>query len=89
MLKEETPFCCIRCGKPFGVRSTIERVIAALAGKHWMFKEAPQRLDLVRMCDDCRVAVVTEQEFDPHAAPRAPVRTTEDYLRDANKKPDS
>ena len=89
VLKEETPFCCIRCGKPFGVRSTIERVIAALAGKHWMFKEAPQRLDLVRMCDDCRVAVVTEQEFDPHAAPRAPVRTTEDYLRDANKKPDS
>lgn len=88
VLKEEMPFCCIRCGKPFGVRSTIERVIAALEGRHWMFKEASQRLDLVRMCDDCRVAFVTEQEFDPHAAPRAPVRTTDDYLRDAKKKPD-
>lgn len=89
VLKEEMPFCCIRCGKPFGVRSTIERVIAALEGKHWMFKEASHRLDLVRMCDDCRVAFVTEQEFDPHAAPRPPVRTTDDYLREAKKKPDS
>jgi len=89
VLKEEMPFCCIRCGKPFGVKSTIERVIGALEGKHWMFKEASQRLDLVRMCDDCRVAFVTEQEFDPHAAPRAPVRTTDDYLREAKKKPDS
>jgi ferredoxin len=25
VLKEEEPFCCIRCGKPFGVKSTIER----------------------------------------------------------------
>jgi hypothetical protein len=89
VLKEEAPFCCIRCGRPFGVRSTIERVIAALEGKHWMFKDAPQRLDLVRMCDDCRVAFVTEQEFDPHAVPRAPLRTTDDYLRDAKKKPDA
>jgi len=90
VLKEETPFCCIRCGKPFGVRSTIERVIAALEGKHWMFKDAPERLDLVRMCDDCRVAFVTEHEFDPHATPRAPVRTTDDYLRErqSNKKTD-
>jgi len=88
VLKEETPFCCIRCGKPFGVRSTIERVVAALEGRHWMFKDAPERLDLVRMCDDCRVAFVTEQEFDPHATPRAPVRTTDDYLREreSNKK---
>jgi ferredoxin len=90
VLKEETPFCCIRCGKPFGVRSTIERVIAKLESKHWMFKDAPERLDLVRMCDDCRVAFVTEREFDPHAAPRAPVRTTDDYLREreAKKKSD-
>ena len=26
VLKEEEPFCCIRCSKPFGVKSTIERV---------------------------------------------------------------
>ena len=86
VLKEEIPFCCIRCGKPFGVRSTIERVIAALEGKHWMFKDAPERLDLVRMCDNCRVGFVTEREFDPHAPARAPLRTTDDYLRERAQK---
>jgi ferredoxin len=82
VLKDEAPFCCIRCHKPFGVRSTIEKVIAKLADKHWMFKDSPERLELIKMCDDCRVAYVTEREFDPHAAPRAPARTTDDYLRE-------
>lgn len=82
VIKEEQPFCCLRCGKPFGVRSTIERVAAKLEGKHWMYKGTPSRLDVIKMCDDCRVAVVTEQDFDPYGAkPRPPVRTTEDYLR--------
>ncbi|HTB03616.1 MAG TPA: 4Fe-4S dicluster domain-containing protein, partial [Bradyrhizobium sp.] len=35
ILKEEEPFCCIRCSKPFGVKSAIERVVAKLEGKHW------------------------------------------------------
>ena len=83
VLKEEQPFCCIRCGKPFGVKSTIERVVAKLEGNHWMFKDTPKRLDVIKMCDDCRVAVVSEQDFDPYGSPpRAPVRTTEDYLRE-------
>jgi ferredoxin len=82
VLKEEIPYCCIRCGKPFGVKSTVERVVAKLADTHWMFKDSPERLDLIRMCDDCRVAFVTEREFDPHAAPRAAARMTEDYLRE-------
>jgi ferredoxin len=86
VLKEETPFCCIRCGKAFGVRSTIERVVAKLADKHWMFKESPERLDLIRMCDDCRVAFVSEKEFDPYGPPRTPVRTTDDYLRERDEK---
>ena len=82
VLKEEQPFCCIRCGKPFGVKSTIERVAAKLEGKHWMFKDAAKRLDVIKMCDDCRVVVVTEQDFSPYGSPpRAPPRTTEDYLR--------
>jgi ferredoxin len=83
LLKEEEPFHCVRCGKPFGVKSTIERVTAKLAGKHWMFADSGQRLELIKMCEDCRVIVVTEQEFDPHGAPaRAGPRTTEDYLRE-------
>jgi ferredoxin len=83
ILKEEEPFCCIRCGKPFGVRSTIERVTAKLEGQHWMYRGGPDRLDLIKMCDDCRVAVISEQDFDPYGAPpRAHPRTTEDYLRE-------
>jgi ferredoxin len=83
VLKEEEPFCCIRCGKPFGVKSTIERVAAKLESTHWMYKDTPKRLDVIKMCDDCRVAVVSEQDFDPYGSPpRAPPRTTDDYLRE-------
>ena len=55
VLKEEEPFCCIRCGKPFGVKSAIERVAAKLEGKHWMFQNSAKRLDVIKMCADCRV----------------------------------
>jgi ferredoxin len=83
VLKQEPPFACIRCGKPFGVKSTIERVTAKLAGKHWMYTDAPKRLDVLKMCDDCRIAVISEQDFDPYGAPpRQPVRTTQDYLNE-------
>jgi ferredoxin len=83
VLKEEEPFCCIRCGKPFGVKSTIERVIEKLAGRHWMYAKDSRRIDVLRMCEDCRVAVVTEEGFDPHGAPPRPsLRTTDDYLRE-------
>jgi ferredoxin len=90
ILKSEQPFCCIRCSKPFGVRSIIERVTAKLAEKHWMFKGANQRLELIKMCDECRVTVVSEQNLDPYGPPRAPLRTTDDYLREraAFKKDD-
>ena len=61
VLKQEEPFRCIRCGKPFGVKSTIERVIAKLEGKHWMFQgNGASALDVIKMCDDCRVAAMTE-----------------------------
>jgi len=83
ILKQEEPYPCIRCGKPFGVRSTIERVLAKLDGTHWMYQQSPARLDLIKMCDDCRVVTVTQEGFDPHAAaPRPRLRTTDDYLRE-------
>ena len=86
VLKEEAPFACIRCGKPFGVKSTIERVAAKLADKHWMYKGAPKRLDVLKMCDDCRIAVISEEDFDPYGGPaRKPVRTTQDYLKERDE----
>jgi ferredoxin len=83
VIKQEEPYVCIRCGKPFGVKSSVERVIASLEGKHWMFKDSKKRLDVIRMCADCRVGAMAEEDFDPFAGPGRPiVRTTEDYLRE-------
>jgi ferredoxin len=82
ILKEEEPFCCIRCGKPFGVKSTIERVVAKLEGNHWMYTGASGRLDVIKMCEDCRVGFVAEQGFDPYGAQSQTIRTTDDYLRE-------
>jgi ferredoxin len=91
VLKQEEPFRCIRCDKPFGTKSTIERVIAKLEGKHWMFqsqaKTRVSRLDMLKMCEDCRVVAATEAEVDPYGAPVRPnVRTTEDYLREREER---
>ncbi|MCC6887038.1 MAG: 4Fe-4S dicluster domain-containing protein [Hyphomicrobiales bacterium] len=91
VLKEEEPFRCIRCDKPFGTRSTVERVIAKLEGKHWMFQGAasgqPSRLDMLKMCEDCRAVTATEAEFDPYGAPPRPLaRTSEDYLREREER---
>ena len=88
VVKEEEPFHCISCGKAFGVKSTIERVTAKLEGKHWMFKGQAKRLDILKMCEDCRVIAMTEESFDPYGAPERPKpRTTEDYLREREEKP--
>jgi ferredoxin len=82
ILKEEEPFCCIRCSKPFGVKSTIERVIAKLEDKHWMYTGSPGRLDVIKMCADCRVGFVAEQGFESYGVASPAVRTTDDYLRE-------
>jgi ferredoxin len=60
MLNEETPFLCIRCGKPFATRKMMDTMTAKLKG-HWMFEtaEAQQR---VRMCGDCRVRDVFQDK---------------------------
>jgi len=90
ILKQEEPFNCIRCGKPFGVKSTIERVAAKLEGRHWMYQNAPARLDVIKMCENCRVAAVTEEAFDPYGTPARPkARTTDDYLRERERKPEN
>jgi ferredoxin len=88
VLKEEEPFLCIACNKPFGTKSSIDRVLAKLGDKHWMFQGAnARRLDVIKMCADCRVEAVVNEGFDPHGAPQRPaVMTTEDYLRARDAK---
>ena len=88
IIKEEEPALCIRCNKPFGVKSTIDRIAAKLDGRHWMYPAGDKRLDVVRMCADCRVIIMSEQQFDPFAGvpERAPPRTTDDYLRKRETK---
>ena len=82
VMKQEEPFCCTRCAKPFGVKSTVERIVKKLEGQHWMFTgENASRLDLIRMCDTCRVEMMTNEKFDPYAGPaRKGPKTSEDYI---------
>lgn len=83
VLKEgEEPFCCVGCDIPFVVKSTIEHVVAKLEGSHWMYPGSSRRVDLTRMCEDCRLIAVSAEGFDPYAAPGRSVRTTDDYLRE-------
>jgi len=90
VIKREDPFLCIRCGKPFGVKSSVERVAAKLEGKHWMYKDSKERLDVVKMCADCRVNVMAEESFDPFGTPARPrLRTTDDYLRERKNEGES
>ncbi|MEM6846688.1 MAG: 4Fe-4S binding protein [Pseudomonadota bacterium] len=81
VLHEEEPFACIECGKLFGVKSTIERIVEKLEGKHWMFKGS-NNARLIQMCDDCRVNAQYHQDASPFRMGQKPqVRTTEDELR--------
>lgn len=80
VLHEEEPFPCVECGTPFGVKSTIERIVEKLEGKHAMFATS-DAARLIRMCDDCRVNAQFHQDNNPFAgADRPQVRTSEDYF---------
>lgn len=80
-VKEEEPFCCIRCAKPFGTKSSVERVVSKLRG-HWMYTgEHARRLDAIKMCEQCRVEAALNEGFDPYeGAPRPRPRTADDYI---------
>lgn len=77
-IKQEEPYPCLSCGKPFGARSSVERIVAKLSEKHWMFSGSnARRIDVIRMCEDCRVEAVMNESFDPHQAPARPLPRTE------------
>ena len=87
VVKEEEPFECVSCGKPFASKSTINKMLESLADKHWMFQG--DRMERLKMCEDCRVQSVFE-ENDPHmtTGQRPVLRTTDDYLRAREKGED-
>ena len=75
----EEPFECIQCGKPFGVASTINRIVEKLENQHWMYTKS-DNVQLIKMCDDCRVKAQFHGDTAPMAgAARPRVRTSDDY----------
>ena len=78
-LHSEEPFECISCNRPFGVKSTINRIVSKLENNHWMYQDS-KKLDLVKMCDDCRVNAQYHDENSPFKYGEKPkIRTTDDY----------
>ena len=76
---EDTPFECTSCGKPFGSSKSIERVISKLAD-HSMFQQSA-RTDMLKMCEDCRVEAMFDQNDKVmEMRDRPKPRTTDDYL---------
>ena len=54
VLREDSPFHCVSCGKPFATTAVIGRMQLRLAG-HSMYQDPKARRRLL-MCGDCRVA---------------------------------
>jgi ferredoxin len=65
---ESTPFCCIRCAKPFGSLQMINNMLAKMGG-HPAFAG---HLDRLRMCGDCRVIDMMKSGDSDRVAGRMP-----------------
>ena len=84
IVKEEDPFECVKCGKPFGVKSSISKMVEQLTG-HSMFSDE-NALDRIKMCPDCRVVDIFDEPDTPLAgAPKPKTRTAEDYLKERDE----
>ncbi|MBM3569709.1 MAG: 4Fe-4S dicluster domain-containing protein [Alphaproteobacteria bacterium] len=78
LVKDEEPLACLRCGKPFAARSSVERMIGQLAS-HPMFAGDDRAKRRLLMCADCRVVDHFEGKQPLAAGERPRPRTTEDY----------
>ena len=84
IVKEEDPFECVKCGKPFGVKSSISKMVEQLTG-HSMFSDE-NALDRIKMCPDCRVVDIFDEPNTPLAgAPRPKTRTADNYLKERDE----
>ncbi|MDG1936607.1 MAG: 4Fe-4S binding protein [Paracoccaceae bacterium] len=82
VLNEEDPFACIECGSLFGVKSTVERILEKLSGKHSMFS-SEKAAQMIQMCDNCRVNAQFHSQDNPFSGGERPrVRTSDDYFSD-------
>lgn len=80
VVHEEDPFACVECGTLFGVKSTVEKIMEKLAGKHAMF-ESSAAARMIQMCDNCRIQAQAHSENNPfQGAERPRVRTSDDYF---------
>ena len=79
VLKEEEPFECISCGKPYGTRSSIEKTIGRLVN-HPMFAGDDAALERLRMCENCRVLAQFSVGHPMSHGTERRTRTTDDYL---------
>jgi ferredoxin len=68
VMAETEPFCCIRCGSPFGTLQMIENMLGKLSG-HPAFAG---HLDRIRMCGDCKVRDMMQPGGELAVAPRRP-----------------
>ncbi|MEW8292369.1 MAG: 4Fe-4S dicluster domain-containing protein, partial [Candidatus Thiodiazotropha endolucinida] len=57
-LREEEPFRCTACGKPFATRSVIEKMRSRLKD-HYMF-QSERALKRLTLCDSCRVVDIVQ-----------------------------
>lgn len=60
VLNEAQPFNCVRCAKPFGTKSMIDKMVGRLA-THSMFGSG-LALRRLQMCADCRVIDLMEEK---------------------------
>ncbi len=87
VLNADEPLDCTRCGKAFGSKAAIDKVIGILAGKNPMFQTS-QQLSLLKMCDNCRVIAMGEAEKDPMAFGTVPrPMTADDFLPEDDDEP--